>query len=149
MKYTCSVIIHKPLQEVVAKFNDVDNLKHWQPGFVSYEHVSGEYGKPGAVSNFTFLMGKKKMVLTETILVNNLPEEFSVEFGGGSMKNIVKSYFKSIDENTTSYESDNEFHMKGAMKILGWIMPGAFKKQSMVYVNNFKAFVEKGTSVAS
>jgi carbon monoxide dehydrogenase subunit G len=149
MKYKCSATINKPLQEVTAKFIDTNNLKHWQPGLQSYEHVSGQPGQPGAVSNFTFLMGKRKMVLTETILVNNLPDEFSVEFEGGSMKNIVRSYFKSIDENSTSYESDNEFDMKGAMKILGWIMPGLFKKQSMVYVNNFKNFVENGTSVLS
>jgi hypothetical protein len=33
------------------------------------------------------------------------------------------------------------------MKLLGVLMPGAFKKQSMEYMNNFKAFVEEGKSV--
>jgi hypothetical protein len=34
------------------------------------------------------------------------------------------------------------------MKLIGWLMPGAFKKQSQKYLNDFKDFAENGTSVA-
>jgi hypothetical protein len=33
------------------------------------------------------------------------------------------------------------------MKLFGWFMPAAFKKQSWKYMEDFKAFVEKGESV--
>jgi len=34
------------------------------------------------------------------------------------------------------------------MKLMGFIMPGAFKKQSAKSLSDFKAFAEKGISVA-
>jgi hypothetical protein len=33
------------------------------------------------------------------------------------------------------------------MKLIGFLMPGAFKKQSMKYAQDFKNFAEKGFSV--
>jgi hypothetical protein len=34
------------------------------------------------------------------------------------------------------------------MKAMGFLMPNAFKKQSMKYLTDFKNFAENGTSVA-
>ena len=38
--------------------------------------------------------------------------------------------------------NDQEFRFKGFMKIIGLLMPGAFKKQSKKYLEDFKYFVE-------
>ena len=34
--------------------------------------------------------------------------------------------------------------MRGLMKVFGFLMQGLFKKQSMKYMDAFKAYVEKG-----
>ena len=53
---------------------------------------------------------------------------------------------KDIDE----WVSESEFQFQGfGMKLFGFLMPGAFKKQSQKYLNDFKNFVENGTSVAN
>jgi hypothetical protein len=33
------------------------------------------------------------------------------------------------------------------MRLKGWMMPGAFKKQSLKYLEDFRNFAEKGESV--
>ena len=56
--------------------------------------------------------------------------------------NIVINRFEKVDKNTTRVINDQEFRFKGFMKIIGLLMPGAFKKQSKKYLEDFKYFVE-------
>jgi len=45
--------------------------------------------------------------------------------------------------------SESEFEFAGfGMKLIGFLMPGAFKKQSLKYLTDFKDFAENGTSVS-
>lgn len=44
MKYTVEIEIDRPIDEVVALFDDPENLKHWQPGFVSMKPLAGTPG---------------------------------------------------------------------------------------------------------
>jgi uncharacterized protein YndB with AHSA1/START domain len=69
MRYSCEVIINLPRQRVIELFDNPENLKHWMPGLISFEPVSGVPGQPGAISRLEFQMGKRKMVMTETSLV--------------------------------------------------------------------------------
>jgi hypothetical protein len=41
MKYTTKIVVDKPIVEVTNKINSVDNMKHWQEGLISVEHISG------------------------------------------------------------------------------------------------------------
>jgi hypothetical protein len=38
--------------------------------------------------------------------------------------------------------------MSGFMKVIGFLMPGSFRKQSRQHLEDFKAFAERGKSVA-
>jgi carbon monoxide dehydrogenase subunit G len=147
MKYTCTTIIKKPIEEVLEKFLNPESLKHWQPGFVSITPLSGAAGQVGSKAKYTVQMGKRQMELIETVVKNDLPNEFTVQFNSGKLVNTVSNHFKVIDANTTQNDCTTEFELSGMMKIVGWLMPGAFKKQTMVYMNNFKAFVEEGKSI--
>jgi carbon monoxide dehydrogenase subunit G len=60
MKYTNEVRIAVPRDRVVALFEDVENLKHWQPGFVSFEQVSGAPGQAGSKARLVYTMGKRE-----------------------------------------------------------------------------------------
>ncbi len=48
MKYTCELIVNLPRQRMIELFDNPDNMHKWQPGLVSFEHLSGESGQPGA-----------------------------------------------------------------------------------------------------
>ncbi|TRO65443.1 SRPBCC family protein [Christiangramia sabulilitoris] len=147
MKYYEEIVINKPRKEVVAKFSDPDNLKHWQKGFVSIKPINGLPGEEGSQNLLKYIMGKREVEMTETILKNNLPDEFSATYEAKGVYNYQINKFTPTMEKTTLWNSYNEFEFSGFMKIFGWFMPGAFKKQSRKYMEDFKAFVEDEKSV--
>lgn len=142
MKYTLQIEIEAPVEKVVELFNSADNLPKWMDGLLSYEHLDGKPGEPGAKARLIFKRGKGTMEMTETIRVNNLPEEFSGTYEAGGVLNIQSNRFQKLKNKKTLYTTENEFRMKGFLKLMGWLMPGAFKKQSMKYMRSFKEFVE-------
>ncbi|MBA5629854.1 SRPBCC family protein [Moheibacter lacus] len=146
MKYSQEITIDAPIQKVIQLFDDPDQMDKWMKGLISFEHLSGTQGQPGAKSKLKFQMGKREIEMIETITVRNLPHEFSGTYDAKGVHNIVKNYFEEISENQTRYTTENEFQMKGFMKIMAWLMPGAFKKQSLQYLKDFKAFVERTNS---
>lgn len=143
MKYTVETEINLPIARVVELFDDPENLKHWQPGLISFEPISGTPGQPGAKSRLKYKMGKRDIEMIETITVRNLPDEFSGTYEAKGVFNIVKNYFRAVSENKTKYISENEFQFKGFMKLIGFLMPGAFRKESEKYLQQFKEFAEK------
>lgn len=142
MKYTVEIEINKPIDTVIELFDNPDNMGKWMEGLQSFEHLSGTPGEPGAKSRLKFKMGKREIEMIETVTVRNLPDEFSGTYEAAGVFNIVKNKFEKISENKTKYFTENEFQFKGFMKIMAWIMPGAFKKQSMKYLKSFKQFAE-------
>ena len=142
MHYTCEIDIDKPRDEVVNLFDNPDNMKYWQKGLVSYEHLTGEPGKQGAESIMKYDMGKTKMELIETITYNHLPDEFHANYTTKGVVNIQKNYFKEID-GKTRWVSDAEFKFSGFMKLMGFFMgKKQFQKQTMSYMEDFKAYAE-------
>ena len=143
MKYQNEIVIDLPVEKVVALFDDPENLKHWQPGLQSFEHISGTPGQPGAKSRLQYKMGNRDIEMIETITKRNLPEEFSGTYEAKGVYNIISNHFIPVGENKTKWVTETEFQFSGFMKLMGWFMPGAFKKQSQKFLEQFKAFAEK------
>lgn len=149
MKYTCQIIINKPLEEVIEKLDNAENMKHWQRGLQSYTMVSGTPGHEGAKMDLDYQMGKRRVKMTETITKNNFPHEFHANYDAKGVHNIQENHFKQLPDGSTEWRSESTFEFSNfGLKLFGWLMPGAFKKQSMSYLKDFKAFAEDGTSVA-
>jgi len=142
MKYTCEIEINQPVQKVIKLFDNPDNLSKWMEGLQSFEHLSGTPGEVGSKSKLTFLMGKRKMEMIETVTVRNLPEEFTGTYESKSGINIVTNRFFPISDTTTRYVNEQEFQFGGLMKFIAPLMIGLFKKQSMKYLVAFKKFAE-------
>jgi hypothetical protein len=88
-------------------------------------------------------MGKREIEMIETITVRNLPQEFSGTYEAKGVFNIVKNYFRPVSDNKTKYINETEFQFSGFMKLIGFLMPGAFRKESEKYLRQFKEFAEK------
>lgn len=150
MKYTTEILIDLSRSEFIKKFDDPDAMKHWQKGLVGYSIISGKPGEEGAKMELEYKMGKRHVVMVETILRRNLPYEFHAAYDTKGVYNIQKNYFKEVGPNQTKWISEAEFQFSGfLMKLMAFLMPGAFKKQSLKYLKDFKAFAEKGVSVAN
>ncbi len=147
MKYQQEIIIERPRKEVVEKFSNPDNMKHWQRGFIFMKSINGEPGAEGSQNLLKYDMGKREIEMTETILTNNLPQEYTATYEAKGVYNFQKNRFLDTPEDHTRWISENEFRFSGFMKLFGWFMPGAFKKQSRKYMEDFKAFAEEGKSV--
>jgi len=149
MKYTSEITVSLSRDEVHKKLDNPENMKHWQEGLLGYKQFSEEPTKEGAQMELYYKIGKREMTLIETIIVNNFPYEFHATYDAKGVHNIQKNYFEVIDDCTTKWISESEFQFSGfMMKLMGFIMPGAFKKQSKKSLSDFKAFAEKGISVA-
>lgn len=143
MKYTIDIEINKPLDKVIELFDNPANLDKWMPGLVSFEHISGVSGQPGAKSRLKFKNGKNEFELIETILVRDLPKEFTGTYEAGGMKQHAKNSFISVSSDKTRFVSEQEYTFSGFMKIMAFFMAGVIKKQSVKCLVLFKDFAEK------
>ncbi len=142
MRYKTEIIINLPRQRVVELFDSFENLKHWQPGLISHEHISGESGAPGAKTRLLYDMGRRKMEMIETITVRNLPDEFSGTYDASGVHNIVLNYFYDEGE-STRWVLDSDFQFHSYMRILSLFMPSSmFKKQTRSSMESFKRYAE-------
>ena len=149
MKYTTEIIIELPRDVCIKKLDNADNMKHWQPGLTSWEMISGKSGEDGAKMCLLYDMGKRKVELVETIIKNSFPSEFHTTYETKGMLNIQHNHFEETAEGHTKWISHSEFQFSSFfMKLMGFLMPSAFKKESAKYLLNFKNFAEKGSSVA-
>lgn len=142
MKYSTEIEIDKPLDKVIELFDNPDHMKKWMEGLQSFESISGIPGQPGAKARLKFKVGKREFEMIETIITRNLPDEYSGTYDVNGIINLVKNRFIKLTENRTKYITENEIQLKGFMKFMSLIMPGAFKKQSIQYLQAFKNFAE-------
>ncbi len=148
MKYELSIEIDLPLNDVADAFSDPIQLADWQRGFVSIEHIEGELGKEGAKSEIKYIMGKRAVDMVETITKNDLPRYFSAIYEAKGVWNLQENTFSEITETKTRWTSRSEFVMQSfPLKVLAFLMPKMFKKQSYQYMTDFKSWVEDGESV--
>ncbi|MBJ3784043.1 SRPBCC family protein [Devosia sediminis] len=148
LDYKTSIVIDLPRAKVIELFDDPANLGKWQRGFQSFEPISGVPGQPGAKSKLVYQMGKRRMEMIETITRRDLPDAFDGTYDAEGVHNIVENRFVEQGPNQTLWESRNVFEMGSPlMKVMGFLLPGMFKKQTQTYAEDFKAFAERGADV--
>jgi hypothetical protein len=86
------------------------------------------------------------MDMTETILKHQLPKEFSAYYEAKGMKNWVRNSFIPLDDKRTKWITENRFKGEGILRLMLWLMPASFRKQSFRYMKDFKAFAEASQS---
>lgn len=149
MKYSHDIVIELPREKVIELFHDQNNAFKWMEGLESWDNISGTPGTVGAKSKMVFHSKGRKLEMQEEITKMDLPDYASFIFTAKGVTNWNDNHFETIDENRTRWVQSNVFKFKGTIKIMAAFMPGAFKKQSLKYMHNFKDFAEKGTMVNS
>ena len=147
IKYSEEIVINANIDTVSALFDNPYNMKEYMDGIESYTVLSGDIREVGAkaeliVSYIEEDVVKRKIVMVEEIITNNLPDEKKVTYTADGVYNIVTNRLVKVSENQTKFINEQEFEFGGYMKIIGFFMPSAFKQQSRVYLQNFKEFVE-------
>jgi hypothetical protein len=147
MEYTQEIEIALPREEVVRLFDDPANLVKWQRGLQSFEPLDGTPGEPGARSRLVFVNGRRRIEMVETITRRDLPDAFHGTYDANGVHNIVENYFTEPAPGRTRWVSRNVFELTGVMRVVGLLFGRSFRKQSRAFMEDFKAFAEKGTDV--
>lgn len=142
MKYTTKILINLPRSKVIELFDSTDNMYKWQPELISFEPISGVPGKVGAKSKMRYKMGKREVDMIETIIKQNFPDEFNCTYEAKNVWNLQQNTFIETNKSETEWISISEFRCSGFMKIICWVMPGAFKKETLKHMKRFKEFAE-------
>ena len=149
MKYANEITINLPVHQVIELFDSAENLPKWQPGLLSFEHLSGTPGQPGAKSLLKYQMGKREMKMVETITTRNLPDEFSGTYETKGVFNQASNQFVAISETKTRWITHNHFKFSGFMWMMSLFMrKKTFQNQSQFYMTKFKEFAETQATTA-
>jgi hypothetical protein len=158
MKYTVSIELSLPREEVAQLLADPAHLPKWLRGMVLHEPLSGGHGQVGTKSRVVMQMGQQKFEGTETITrrepadLHGIPEgsvvHFEREIAGEGMWSAVRDRLTESGPGTTLWASESEYRFSGLlMRLVGLLMPGTFRKQSLQHMQDFKAFAEHGKDV--
>lgn len=148
MKYTLEVEIALPSKRVVELFENPENWPKWQPSLISYEQINGSVGETGSKTRLVHKMGGKEVEMIETVESNNLPEKYTVTYEAKGAWNRVVNSFIEEGPDRTKWVFETEFKCSGFLKVMAFLMPGMFKKQSRKDMQRFKDFAENGVSDA-
>lgn len=158
MKYTVSIEIAVPRERVAQLLADPAHLPMWLRGLVLHEPVSGTHGQVGTESRVVMQMGQRTMEAAETIArrepanLHGIPPDTVVHFDreivATGMWSAARERLTEAGPGTTLWVSENEHRFSSVpMRLLGLVMPGAFRKQTYQHMQDFKAFAEQGTDV--
>ena len=158
MKYTVSIEIALPRERTVQLLADPAQMPKWLRGLVLHEPLNGVHGAVGTKSRVVMQAGKQEIECIETItrrepadlhgIPNGSVVHFEREIVGKGMWNAARERLTEAGPETTLWESESEYRFSGLlMRLVGLLMPGAFRKQSLQHMQDFKAFVEQGKDV--
>jgi hypothetical protein len=158
MKYTVSMEIALPRERVAQLLADPEHMPKWLRGLVLHEPLSGAHGQAGTKSRVVMQMGQQTIECTETITrrepvdLHGIAKEdvvhYDREIVTKGMWSAARERLTEAGPETTLWVSENEFRFSGLlMRLVGLLMPGTFRKQSLQHMQDFKAFAEHGTDV--
>ena len=143
MKFKLELPINKPRTEVWKAFDNIENMKKWQPSLVSFEPLSGTPGQPGAVSKLTYSESGREFALIEKITRRDEPNRFDGIYENNFADNIVRNTFVEQDKDQTRWIVETEFSFKTLfMKIMGTLMKKNFVTRTKRDMERFKELAE-------
>lgn len=145
MKYSGHIDIDKPLEEVVDFFSDSENQVKWQDGFIKKEQLKGTGRESGAQIKLYYKYGNRDMILTETVISNDLPNSIESTYHHKHMDNTMKCSFTPIGQDKTRYQYEYEYtRISWIMpRLMAILFPGMYRKQGEKWMKQFKEAIEK------
>lgn len=119
-------------------------MQAWQPGLLEIEHVSGTPGQAGAVSKLRYQFGRRKMIMTETVVEVSTPNRYVVTYAIKGLRHTATHTFTAKGPGETAWVAVSEYRFRGLMWLLGRSMRGGLEEQGRILMRNFKGYVESG-----
>tara|TARA_B100000029_G_scaffold256664_1_gene253406 strand:- start:355 stop:711 length:357 start_codon:yes stop_codon:yes gene_type:complete len=114
---------------------------------VHMEVVEGAPGMVGTKTRLTHKMGKREIVMLETITHREDPSLLTATYEADGVWNQAINRFEEDGDNTR-WVMETEFKCKGVMWLMTTIMPWMFRKQTQKTMHAFQAYAEKQTEAS-
>ncbi|MCB9186152.1 MAG: SRPBCC family protein [Flavobacteriales bacterium] len=142
MKFRFEVEIAQPVDLLSKLLLDPDVTMKWLEGLRSVKHVSGEFRQPGAVSKVVFDSPAGRMLITETVISNSLPEEYIMRYEGQGYVSYSNYQLEELDGKNTKFIINQQVELKGALKLAGGLLKGTMTRQLKKSAESFKRYAE-------
>lgn len=142
MKFRSEIDIDKPMNQLVEIIQDPECTIKWLDGLRSVKHVSGEYRQPGSKSKVVFDSPAGRLLITETIIKNELPEEFIIRYEGQGYVSYSNYQFEKLSSASTRFVINQQVELRGALKLAGGLLKGTMNRQLKKSTASFKRFAE-------
>jgi hypothetical protein len=143
MQYQATVIIDKPLREVMMLFNNPSHLIHWNTDMEYKETLEGHLGEEGSVSRLILKTPMLPLNMEERVLKKDLPHCVLSEYTSQEVKNVVEHNFKKHNDTATEYTMKGNFSFANPMmQMMSPLLVNFFKMSAEKTVQQFKAFCE-------
>jgi len=144
MKFEGYIDIEQSVEIVTSLFMDPEKIGEYQEGFVKKVLEQGKAGQAGAISKMYYNYGKREMVLTETIITNNLPHSFEAFYHHKHMDNTMHCAFMPLKNGKTRYSVKVHYtRINWVMpKLMAILFPSMYRKPAKKWMENFKHLAE-------
>ena len=120
----------------------MENKFKWQPGLISHETIEGESGEEGSKTRLVFNSNKGEFDMIETISRRAFPREFHTTYTAKGVYNEMYNYFTESIPGKTDWKLVSVYKFKWSMRIMALFMGSAFKNETLLSMERFKAFCE-------
>ncbi len=152
LSYDEEILISSNIDKVIKVHENPDFLQYFLDGFISYKKIENSINNEEAQIEITLLFDpnesvSKKIIMNESVVYNDLPNEKKVIYSSPSVKNTVISKFVKIDQNTTKIYRKHVYEFKKYSKVSSFFLTKKIKRKSFKYLNKFKDFVENNYEI--
>ena len=147
IKFEEEIVINSNIDSISMILNNPSKIDNYMPGVEKYSLKKGDLGRKGAVAEIRINSEGNDIILKETIIYNNLPNEIKISYEADGVYNVVKYKLQVLTNNKVRLNYIQEFKFNGYMKFVGFFMESALRNQSRVYLDNFKNFIETGITL--
>ena len=144
MKYSCEVLIDVKKDVCIQLWFDESRLIDWQDGFQSKKWIDGKAYAVNSKADIVFEQNGRRLELLEHVLENQLPDFYLGEYIHKHMTNTQKVIFKAIESDKTLIITEVDYsQFNGIMpRLMAFLFPGLFRKQSQKWLDQFKTMAE-------
>ena len=145
IEYNSQITVDKSIEESWNVTQDPNKMSEWMTGFKSFEHVSGEPGQVGSVSNVIFEVNGSETVIKETITKIIPNHSIAMTFENEMMEMDYVLEMKG-DANQTEIKTYTLVEGNGIItKSFIAMSPSSFKKQEDTNLSMLKNTIEANT----
>jgi len=149
MKFSSSVDISVGRETAWSAYEDRATLPDWQPTLRSVEHRSGEPGQPGAVTEFTYDEGGRRVIMLQTVTECRRPDFRASGNETAGARMLVVDTFETLADGRTRWTSWVRITFMGAMRVLALFRLNSIRKRVESDMQRFKLLVETRAAGAS